>query len=75
MSDQFKTALIRGFIGGVIFAGSAGFSQLATGASFRAAGIAAGVAFFGYLILRSGVEGYIDNAAAGSTPAPPSAMA
>jgi hypothetical protein len=74
VSDAFKTALIRGVIGAVIFAGSAGFSQLATGASFRAAGIAAGVAFFGYLILRSGVEGYIDTQAA-KAPSPPSAMA
>jgi hypothetical protein len=64
MSDAFKTALIRGAIGAVIFAGSAGFSQLATGSSYKAAAIAAGVAFFGYLILRSGVEGYIDTQAA-----------
>ena len=64
MSDQFKSALVRGLIGGVIFAGSAAFSQLTTGASYKAAGIAAGVAFFGYLILRSGVEGYIDTNAA-----------
>lgn len=70
MSDAFKTALVRGLIGAVIFAGSAAFSQLATGASLRAAGIAAGVAFFGYLILRSGVEGYIDTQAASSSAMP-----
>ena len=63
MSDAFKTALIRGLILAVILAGSAGFSQLATGGTFKQAGIAAGVAFFGSLILRSGVEGYIDTQA------------
>lgn len=70
MSDAFKVALIRGTIGGVIFAGSAFFGQLASGGSLKAAEVGAGVAFFGYLILRSGVEGYIDHQAANQPPAP-----
>jgi hypothetical protein len=64
MSAQFQTALIRGAIGGAIFAGSAFFAQLASGGSLKAAGVAAGVSFFGYLLLRSGIEGYIDTQAA-----------
>jgi hypothetical protein len=68
MSQQFQTALVRGVIGAVIFAGSAFFGQLATGSGYKAAGVAAGVAFFGYLILRSGIEGYIDTQAAQQPP-------
>lgn len=73
-SDQLKVALIRSVLGGVVFAGSAFFGQLATGAPTRAAEIAAGVAFFSYLILRGGVEGLIDTQTA-PPPAPPVAVA
>ena len=66
MSKQFQTALIRASIGAVIFAGSGFFGQLASGGSLKAAEVAAGVAFFGYLMLRGGVEGFIDHQAATS---------
>jgi hypothetical protein len=64
MSDAYKVALIRSGIGGVVFAGSAFFGQLATGAPLRGAEIAAGVAFFSYLLLRGGIEGFIDTQSA-----------
>jgi hypothetical protein len=68
MSPAYKVALVRAAIGGVIFAGSAFFGQLATGAPLRASEIAAGVAFFSYALLRGGVEGFIDTQAAPAKP-------
>jgi hypothetical protein len=62
MTQQFKVAWIRAGVGGLVLAGSAFFGQLATGGTLRTAGVAAGVAFFAYLILRGGVEGLVDSA-------------
>jgi membrane protein insertase Oxa1/YidC/SpoIIIJ len=53
-------ASYRAVIGASVMAGAAFFSTLQTGASTKIAGVAAGVAFFGYLALRAGVEGLID---------------
>lgn len=64
MSDQFKTALIRGVIWGFILAGGSFFGQLSTGGSYKAAWVAAGVVFFLSLATRTGIEGYIDTQAA-----------
>ena len=44
-------------------AGAAFFAQLAGGGNTKTAGIGAGVAFFGYLALRFGVEGTVDTLA------------
>ena len=57
-------AFLRAALGGFVLGGSAAFGQLATGASTRTALISGGVAFFGYLILRGGIEGFIDQRAA-----------
>ncbi len=59
MSAQVSEAAKRGAIEGVIAAGSAFFLVLSTGGTVEAAGIAAGVAFFGALALRLG-EGQFD---------------
>jgi len=64
LSDALKVALIRSGLTAVVMAGSGFFAQLATGGSLRAAEIAAGVAFFGTLALRGGIEGIIDTQAA-----------
>jgi hypothetical protein len=56
-------ALLRGAAGGVIVAGAAFFAQLSTGGDLKRAGIAAGAAFFGVLVIRAGVEGLIDQSA------------
>jgi hypothetical protein len=53
-------ASYRAVIGGAVMAGAAFFSTLSSGASTKVAGVAAGVAFFGYLALRAGVEGLVD---------------
>jgi len=59
MSDQVLEALKRGFIEGVIAAGVSFFAVFATSDNLRAAGLAAGGAFFGALALRAG-EGQFD---------------
>lgn len=73
MSEQFKVALVRGAIGGVINAGSVFFASLAAGAGTTGsvnkvvlviAGIAAGAAFFATLATRFAAEGAIDTQAA-----------
>lgn len=64
MSPQFLIAAGRALAGGAVLAGLALFTQLAQGQSLRMAGIQAGVAGFGYLALRFGVEGSIDTLAA-----------
>lgn len=64
MSDQFKTALIRGLIWSVILAGGSFFGQLSTGGTYKSAWVAAGVVFFLSLATRTGIEGYIDTQAA-----------
>jgi len=55
---------LRAVAGGAALAGAAFFGQLAAGQSLKAAGIGAGVAFFGYLVTRGVVEGVIDQRAA-----------
>ncbi|MDQ3693174.1 MAG: hypothetical protein M3464_06065 [Chloroflexota bacterium] len=59
MSAQVSEAAKRGAIEGAIAAGGAFFAVLAGGGKIEAAGIAAGVAFFGALALRVG-EGQFD---------------
>jgi hypothetical protein len=59
-------ALGRAALGGLVLGGSSYFGQLASGASQKTALISAGVAFFGYLVLRGGAEGIIDQRAAGT---------
>jgi hypothetical protein len=66
MSKAFEVALIRSLLTASAMAGSGFFAQLATGGSMRAAEIAAGVAFFGTLAIRGGVEGILDTNAANS---------
>lgn len=61
MNQVWVTATIRATTGGVVLAGAAFFGSLSTGSSLRTAGIAAGVAFFGYLVTRGVAEGIIDN--------------
>ena len=56
-------AFVRAAVGGFVLGGAAAFGQLSTGASTRTALISGGVAFFGYLILRGGIEGFIDQKA------------
>lgn len=53
-------ATYRAVIGATVMAGAAFFTTLQSGATIKIAGVAAGVAFFGYLALRAGVEGIID---------------
>lgn len=66
-----KAAFIRSVYGGIISAAIAFFAILQT-AEFRTpdtfsdAGIAAGAAFFGYLMLRGLAEGLIDSGRAAS---------
>ena len=64
MSDQLKTALIRGAIGGLIVAGATFFTLASQGQSLKLAGIAAGASFFTYVVTRGGIEGAIDTQAA-----------
>lgn len=64
MSDQVRESLKRGAIEGAIAAGVSFFAVLATGGDLRAAGIAAGGAFFGALALRAGEGKYDANRAA-----------
>jgi len=73
VSDQLKTALVRGVIGGLVNAGSTFFAGLAAGASaagginhvvLLVAGIGAGAAFFATLATRFAAEGLIDTQAA-----------
>jgi hypothetical protein len=59
-SAQLKEAAARALGMAVILGGSAFFGVLQGGGSLRAAEIAAGVAFFGALALRMGVEGLYD---------------
>lgn len=68
--QPWLVALLRALVGAAVMAGSAFFGQLATGQSVRAAEIGAGVAFFGYLILRGGLEGLVDQTASSKPPAP-----
>jgi hypothetical protein len=67
MTEQFKTALIRGAIGAVILAGVAFFSVLGSTDQLQSAEIAAGAAFFGQLAIRGLAEGWIDSAGAKAT--------
>lgn len=63
-------ALARAVYGGIVLAGVAYFTALGNGQSQAHAGIAAGAAFFGYLVVRGGIEGVIDTQAS-SAPTPP----
>jgi len=61
MSEQFKAALARAFVGGVVSAGSVFFSIMSVmGAGVGKAGVAAGAAFFGVLAARGFGEGSYD---------------
>lgn len=64
MSDQVLESLKRGAIEGAIAAGVSFFAVLGTSGDLRAAGIAAGGAFFGALALRVGEGKYDANRAA-----------
>jgi hypothetical protein len=75
VGDAFKTALIRAAIGGVALAGAAFFGVLSGdltagqqlgGHQLEVAGVAAGVVFFGNLVVRAGAEGLIDQKQAGN---------
>jgi hypothetical protein len=71
MTEQMKAAFIRSMYGGVITAAIAFFAILQTAAvrtseTFGDAGVAAGAAFFGYLMLRGLAEGLIDSGRASS---------
>lgn len=57
-------ATYRAVMGAVVLAGAAFFGALQGGATSRVAGIAAAVAFFGYLGTRGVVEGVVDQARA-----------
>lgn len=72
MNDTYRAALIRAVVGGLVLAGAAFFGSLsgdlAQGQAIHAAqlegsGIAAGVVFFGNLVVRFGAEGLIDTQA------------
>lgn len=68
MTDFWKQPIViagyRAIVGAAVMAGAAFFTTLQSGATTKIAGVAAGVAFFGYLALRAGVEGIIDQAKA-----------
>ncbi len=70
MSDPLKIALIRAAIGSVAMAGVTFFTAASQGQSLKVAGIAAGAAFFTYLITRGGIEGLIDTQAAAAPAVP-----
>lgn len=63
-SQPIVVATYRGLVGALVLAGGAYFGALQGGATAIDALIPAGVAFFGYLALRAGVEGWIDQKAA-----------
>ena len=69
MSEQFRVALVRALVGGVVSAGSVFFSIMGA-AGVERAGIAAGAAFFGVLAARGFGEGSYDTSRdrKGSTP-------
>jgi hypothetical protein len=62
MSEQFKAALVRAFVGGIVSAGSVFFSIMSImgAAGVGKAGIAAGASFFGVLAARGFGEGSYD---------------
>ncbi len=60
MSEQYKAALIRALYGGLVLAGVAVFADLGMDGTWQSAGIKAGAAFFGYLMVRGGFEGEYD---------------
>lgn len=72
MTEQLKAATIRGLYGGIWTAGATFFAtvQLAANRSTRLedAAIAAGAAFFAYMVSRGVAEGLIDSNR-GPTPA------
>jgi len=58
IQQTLAAGLVRALVLAVVLAGSAFFGQLQSGSTVRAAGIAAGVAFFAALVLRLGEAGY-----------------
>lgn len=61
MSAQITEALKRAVVGGLVTAGLTFFTTLQTTDNLRDASIAAGAAFFGYIVIRGGFEGGIDS--------------
>ena len=61
MSAQYKSALIRGVILGLLTGAATGLSTWATTGDLKAIMIAAGTAFLAPLIVRAGGEGTFDN--------------
>lgn len=59
-TQPIVVATYRALVGAVVLAGGSFFGALQAGGTTRAAWIGAGVVFFGYLALRGGLEGMLD---------------
>lgn len=60
MTPQISEALKRAVIGGIVTAGATFFTTMQTGKGWEEAAIAAGAAFFAYVVVRGGFEGSFD---------------